>query len=141
MRATRGGASHSLLRLAPPVGPVFLPVLQFSNSWIPGKWNGGLLSIFRYFHYQFCHLLWYCKNDLYCEYHENILTLISYSRKISCKKNINFEWMPNFVQNLFRIDTKMMWNYMQKSHFVLNHATVAHANWLFRGNLNAGPSS
>ena len=40
------------------------PVLQFSDSWIPGKGKGALLSIFRYFHYQFCHLLRYRFNTL-----------------------------------------------------------------------------
>ena len=39
-----------------------------------------------------------------------------------------------FVQNWFRIDTKMMRNFEVKSHFVQNHATVAQENWLFCGN-------
>ena len=56
--------------------------------------------------------------------------------KLCVKKIINFEWMHNFVQNWFRIDTKMMPNFMQKSHFVENHATVVQENWLFHGNLN-----
>ena len=33
--------------------------------------------------------------------------------------------MRNFVQSWFCIDTKMMRNCVQKSHFVENHATVA----------------
>ena len=31
------------------------PCFVICDSWIPGK--GGLLSIFRYFHFKFC-LLW-----------------------------------------------------------------------------------
>jgi len=35
----------------------------------------------------------------------------------------------NGQQNWFRIDTKMMWNFMQKkSNFVQNHTTVAQEN-------------
>jgi len=30
-----------------------------------------------------------------------------------------------FVQNWFRIDTKMMRNFVQKSHFLQNHTSVA----------------
>ena len=41
----------------------------------------------------------------------------------------------NGQQNWFHIDTKMMWNFMQKkSNFVQNHATVVQENWLFHGN-------
>ena len=77
-----------------------------------------------------------CKNDLYsCEYHEKIFWLkFRIHAKFRARKFIYFEWMRNFVQNWFRIDTKMMRNFAQKSYFVQNHATVAQENWLFRGN-------
>ena len=35
------------------------------------------------------------------------------------KKIIQFEWIRNFVQNWFCINTKMMRNFMQKSHLML----------------------
>ena len=38
--------------------------------------------------------------------------------------------MRNFVQNWFRIDTKMMRNFVQKNHLVQNHETVAQENQL-----------
>ena len=57
-----------------------------------------------------------------------------FMRNFVQKKIIYFEWMRNFVQNWFRIDKKMMRNFVQKSHFVQNHETVAQENWLFRGN-------
>ena len=46
--------------------------------------------------------------------------------------------MRNFVQNWCRIDTKIMRNFVQKSHFVQNHETVAQENQLFRGNPTFG---
>ena len=59
-----------------------------------------------------------CKNDLY---------LYAISRK---NYDLNFAFMRNFVQNWFRIDTKMMRNFVQKNHLVQNHETVAQENQL-----------
>ena len=42
--------------------------------------------------------------------------------------------MRNFVPNWFRIDTKRMRNFVQKSPFVQNHETVAKENQLFGRN-------
>ena len=39
--------------------------------------------------------------------------------------------MRNFVQKWFCIDTKLMRNFVQKSHFVQKHETVAQENLLF----------
>ena len=55
------------------------------------------------------------------------------------KKIIYFEWMCNFVQNWFHIDTQMMQNFMQKSHFMQNHGTDAQENWVFWGNPKGNP--
>ena len=85
---------------------IISPVLQFSDSRIPVKEKEGLLSIFRYFYYSFCHLLWCCKNDLYsCEYHEKNSDLNSVQKKlfilnecaISCKTGSY--WFENDAQN------------------------------------------
>ena len=45
--------------------------------------------------------------------------------------------MRNFVQSWFRVEMKMMRNFVKKSHFLQNHATVAQANLLFRGHPNS----
>ena len=42
--------------------------------------------------------------------------------------------MRNFVQTWFRIDTQIMQNFVQKSHFVQKRITVAQENLLFCGN-------
>ena len=49
-------------------------------------------------------------------------------------KNIYFEKLRNFVQIWFRIVTKLMQNFVQKSHFVQKRETVAQESLLFRGN-------
>ena len=54
--------------------------------------------------------------------------------RIFVPKNIYFELMRNFVPNWFRMDTKMMRNFVQKSPFVQNHETVAKENQLFGRN-------
>ena len=40
----------------------------------------------------------------------------------------------HFMQTWFRIDTKMMRNFVQKSHFVQKRETEAQQHLLFRGN-------
>ena len=39
-----------------------------------------------------------------------------------------FERIHNFVQNWFRLNTKVMRNFVQKSPFVQNHLTAAQEN-------------
>ena len=41
-----------------------------------------------------------------------------------------------FRANLFRVDSKIMQNFVQKSHFVQKRETVAQENLLHRGNPN-----
>ncbi len=48
--------------------------------------------------------------------------------RIFLQKNYLFRMNAHFVQNWFRIDMKMMRKFVQKSHFVQNHATVAQEN-------------
>ena len=52
------------------------------------------------------------------------------------QKNVYFEWICNFVQNLFGIDMKMMQNFVQKKSFCAKSCNFAQENWLFRGNPN-----
>ena len=42
--------------------------------------------------------------------------------------------MRNFVKSWFRIDTKVIRNFVQKSHFAQKGEPVAQENLLFRGN-------
>ena len=60
-------------------------------------------------------------------------------RNVMKNSDINFVIIRNFVQNWFRIDTKMMRNFVQKKHFVQNHETIAQENRLFRGNPTPNP--
>ena len=69
---------------------------------------------------------------IHAQYHEIFWLKFRIHAKFRVKKIIYFEWMRNFVKNCFRIDTKMMQNFVQKkSHFVQKHETVAQENWLF----------
>ena len=88
----------------------------------------------KYFYFNFhihgqCKIT--CENDLYIM--KKFWLKFRIHAKFRAKQFIYYEWMCNFVQNWFSIDTKIMRKFVQKSHFLQNHATVAQENWLFCG--------
>ena len=88
-------------------------------TWINGGHALPLSYFFRYFHYQFCHLIWYA----------NIMNKFWLKFRIHAKgrqkKPIYCELMRNFVQNWCCIVTKKIAEF---------RATAAQKNWLFCGN-------
>ena len=80
----------------------------------------------------FVHYFWNYKHEFMRKIMEN-LWLILYSCVISCKNDFFFEWKRTFMQNWLCIDTELMRNFVQKSHFVQKHEIVGQWNLLFRG--------
>ena len=98
-------------------------------------WFSYTIQTVQKFQFQFSYS-WAVQNYLrkWSVYHEKFWLKFRIHAKFRAKQFIYYEWMCNFVQNWFSIDTKIMRKFVQKSHFLQNHATGAQENWLFRGN-------
>ena len=122
-------------------------MIKMNCSWIKYSRYGRcfLLKLIYIILSKYLNLLYlwkkYEKNITYfCIHSQNngkFMTFIMYSLEFrATKKQIQLEWMHNFVHTWFRIDKKMMRNFVQKNHFLQNRETVPKENLLFCGNLS-----